>query len=113
MSAPTALPHVVDDGSAILLDSHPRHVGAESVDAHHGIGMAVAHHTKGHAQPAYLLGFAHLSSARTGGESPHVDDGAPLAHYLIGTPRHLILAVLTAGGIKRIGRDIEDTHHLR
>ena len=92
---------------------HAGDIGAERVDADDGIRCLAADNGQGQAQALHLFGFRSRLGIRTRGTGAHVDDGASLVEYLVYSPGNIVLGLLTTVGIERVGRDIQDAHHLR
>ena len=96
-----------------LLDSHAGHGGSERVDRDDGVRLLAADDGEGLLQPAQLLVLADGGGTGAGGAGTHVDDGSPFSYYLTGTCGDALVGGLPAGGVERVGRGIEDAHHLR
>ena len=107
------LRHVVYDVGTELLHAHPRHRGTVGVDRQYGVGLFAAHYGERAPQPFGLLAAAHLSRPGTCGERAHINYLSSLLHYLVSPVGYLRLRLPPASLKERVGRGIEDAHHLR
>ena len=113
--------NVVDNLHAEVADTHPCHVGSESVDADDGIGGFTAYHLQACCQAVHLLVGAYLVRSRTCAARTDIDDGAALVENLTGTLADAFGIGISIGGFRQhtaageegIGGEVEDSHDHR
>ena len=107
------LRHIIDYRHAILLYTHLCHIRAKSIYAYSSIGTLAPYHLKGHAQAPHLFFFRYIPCSGAGRIGTNIYYCTTLSNYLVGTTGYISLSLHSAASKKRVGRGIEDTHHLR
>ena len=105
--------YVIDDIGTELLDRHAGDIWSEGIYADDGIGHFSPNDAECAAQPFYLFLFRGWLTVRARATCSHVDHAAAFGHNLLCTAHDVALRLHTTPSIERVGRHVQDTHHLR